>query len=59
VEKGEQYKVGIENNPKKSPGPQEYFKRPKYNPNNKPDKYEFPRNVVDKRISKPMTSHLF
>jgi hypothetical protein len=59
VDKGDQYKLGRENNPKKSPGPQDYFKRDKYDPNKKPDKNEFPRNVTDKRVSKPMSSHLF
>jgi len=59
IEKGEQYKQSKENNPRKSPGPQDYFKTPKFDPSKKTDKNDFPRNITDKRISKPMSGYVF
>ena len=46
------------NNPKKTPGPQEYFKGGRFD-SRKKEKPVFPREKTDKRVSKPMNSYVF
>ena len=74
-QKTDQYKNYRENNPRRYPGPQQYWKTlpydkthkkkkkdeqpPQVDDDGKPKVYYLNREITDKRVYKPMKSHIF
>lgn len=59
MKKTEQYKEGKKLNKVKSPGPQEYFKSPKFDRSKSAKKRQFPMDDLEKKWNKPLNKILF